>query len=738
MVTSTAPLSKSRGCWLTIAFGAFSFLGFFKTISAEMGPSAIKRDNAGGVQTVLLAASKQQHPFDLFTNSSGGVDFEAYPNDDIVPWNNDLLVCHNTQQALSCSSDSNIKNLCCFEGPGGLVLQTQLWDYDPGMGPEDAFTVHGLSPGNCDGSYEQFCDLSGELLNATQTLLDFGQYELLETMKYYWKDNKENDSSLWEYEFNKHGTCFSTLRPGCYGYEYEGRENAIDYFKITLNLYHKLPTFEWLKNAGITPSDERTYDKEDILRALSGKFGYNPRISCDANNALNEVWYFFYVEGSLRNQKFKGTDSINDSNCPNNGIKFLPKRFPVPEVSDVDHSSQVPILEETAPLASMEILESSFSISTKAKTPTCPLDLPYSCTNDTVVDDLCCFEYPGGVILLTQFWDYNPGIGPDNEFTIHGLWPDNCDGTYAQFCDSSLRVNSVADIISQWDENLLTEMNRLWKDYRGNDENLWLHEYNKHGTCYSTIKPTCYGDSFDKSKRGDVYDFFKKTVALNSELPTYEWLQKDGVVPSTTATYTFDQIISALKNNFGAEPYIRCDSENALQEVWYFHHLRGSLIDGDYNRIDTLARSRCRSTGIKFSPKLKSKHPRPPTPPTPGDPDGAQRGFVIISGQRGCLIRNGHWFTSGSCATYTLIPLSTGSYTLKSSGGYCTLQNNKLTCSKSVSDPFEFNYNEQTGFIGANGNEMWSSDAVPKGQSQSIVSLGESGAVTFKLVWNRR
>jgi ribonuclease T2 len=56
----------------------------------------------------------------------------------------------------------------------------------------------------------------------------------------------------------------------------------------------------------------------------------------------------------------------------------------------------------------------------------CPADSPLSCQNTTTVEDLCCFNAPGGQLLLTNFWDADPAVGPENSWTIHGLWPDHC------------------------------------------------------------------------------------------------------------------------------------------------------------------------------------------------------------------------------------------------------------------------------------------------------------------------
>lgn len=55
--------------------------------------------------------------------------------------------------------------------------------------------------------------------------------------------------------------------------------------------------------------------------------------------------------------------------------------------------------------------------------PSCPIDGPTSCQNSTDAGDSCCFVYPGGRMLLTQFWDAEVQAGgSDEDWTIHGLW----------------------------------------------------------------------------------------------------------------------------------------------------------------------------------------------------------------------------------------------------------------------------------------------------------------------------
>lgn len=67
--------------------------------------------------------------------------------------------------------------------------------------------------------------------------------------------------------------------------------------------------------------------------------------------------------------------------------------------------------------------------------PSCPLDGPTSCNNNTDADS-CCFVYPGGRLLLTQFWDSKVHVGGSEEdWTLHGLWYVDGIHTKQEVCD---------------------------------------------------------------------------------------------------------------------------------------------------------------------------------------------------------------------------------------------------------------------------------------------------------------
>jgi ribonuclease T2 len=61
-------------------------------------------------------------------------------------------------------------------------------------------------------------------------------------------------------------------------------------------------------------------------------------------------------------------------------------------------------------------------------------------------------------------------------------------------------------------------MDLYWKDSGGDDESFWEHEWDKHGTCISTLEPSCYTGY---TATQEVVDFFQKTVDLFQTLDSY-------------------------------------------------------------------------------------------------------------------------------------------------------------------------------------------------------------------------
>jgi ribonuclease T2 len=94
---------------------------------------------------------------------------------------------------------------------------------------------------------------------------------------------------------------------------YRQHEEVVDFFDTAIKYYRRFPTFSWLQEAKIVPSNTTGYTYTDIRDVLFAKHGGVPFIGCSGpkyNNTaagkaanstdsgatvLSEVWYYEYV-----------------------------------------------------------------------------------------------------------------------------------------------------------------------------------------------------------------------------------------------------------------------------------------------------------------------------------------------------------------------------------------------------------------------------------------------------------
>lgn len=69
--------------------------------------------------------------------------FLAPPNNVAQAAQTSSVSCPTTS-VLSCHNTTAQTNTCCFNAPGGQLLQTQFWDTNPVAGPSNHWTIHGL------------------------------------------------------------------------------------------------------------------------------------------------------------------------------------------------------------------------------------------------------------------------------------------------------------------------------------------------------------------------------------------------------------------------------------------------------------------------------------------------------------------------------------------------------------------------------------------------------------------
>jgi len=171
-----------------------------------------------------------------------------------------------------------------------------------------------------------------------------------------------------------------------------------------------------------------TGDEAHVVGCASARPRSKPRVQ----NSLGRAWRSVSLPPHLQSQ-FALPDRCSlhrTTSSPSSSTVILSTSTSTSSIPSVVTSTST-----SSPNSPSVVTTTSTSTSsTSAATPTgydafnCPADLPFSCHNTTAIDNTCCFESPGGLILQTQFWDTNPASGPNNSWTIHGLWPDNCDG----------------------------------------------------------------------------------------------------------------------------------------------------------------------------------------------------------------------------------------------------------------------------------------------------------------------
>ncbi|KAI6896979.1 hypothetical protein D0867_14509 [Hortaea werneckii] len=267
---------------------------------------------------------------------------------------------------LSCSSkaDSTTVDSCCVETFGGLFLQTQFWDVYTGLEsegqllPTHSWTIHGLWPDFCNGSYTQYCDLTRQYdpdpspntttgtpegtyvppyngSNIGTFLEPFGALDLRAYMNKYWIAQNEPNYDLWAHEFSKHATCFSTFDIPCYGPDYVEHEEVVDFFETVIKYFMRLPTWGWLGAHGIYPSNTTTYTLSDMQSALSQQYGATPYLGCSgprynetvagANSTdtgrtqLSEVRYYFHAYGKPQHGGSIPVEKTGSSSCATSG-----------------------------------------------------------------------------------------------------------------------------------------------------------------------------------------------------------------------------------------------------------------------------------------------------------------------------------------------------------------------------------------------------------------------------------
>ncbi|KAK1470256.1 ribonuclease T2 family protein [Colletotrichum tamarilloi] len=234
--------------------------------------------------------------------------------------------------APKCPIDGSARNACCHVYPSSRLLLTQFWDdtvHAPGA--EEDWTLHGLWPEPCDGSYKAFYGMEPQFTNITDILKHYGQDDLLALMERYWVAAYGTNNNLWASEYNTHASCINTLSSTCYDTAYAPGIEVVDYFTRAFSLFRQLDTFTALERAGITPSTSKRYALAEVTRTLERLSGGRVVLRCSGQgrDVLHEAWYSYSLMGSLQTGQFVPASDLGSysdaSNCARE-VRYLPKK----------------------------------------------------------------------------------------------------------------------------------------------------------------------------------------------------------------------------------------------------------------------------------------------------------------------------------------------------------------------------------------------------------------------------
>ncbi|KAG6146409.1 hypothetical protein E4U28_000602 [Claviceps purpurea] len=217
--------------------------------------------------------------------------------------------------------------------------------------------------------------------------------------------------------------------------------------------------------------------------------------------------------------------------------------------------------------------------------------------------DTCCTETYGGLLVATQLWSTFTGresegqVYAKNSWSIHGLWPDFCNGSYTQYCDLSRQYDPKP---SPNTTNSKPDGVRV-PPYTGEPIDGWFAPHGKL-SLLSSMKKHWPPNS---SPHDDLFTFFETVLRWHRTLPTFQWLLDAGIQPSNTTSYTYAAIQAALAQTPDGQhhppAFIGCggprfnetlrgrgsldNGRTELNEIWYYFHVRGRPQRGEGRRV---------------------------------------------------------------------------------------------------------------------------------------------------------
>jgi len=169
---------------------------------------------------------------------------------------------------------------------------------------------------------------------------------------------------------------------------------------------------------------------------------------------------------------------------------------------------------------------------------------------------------PFDMNMFVLQWD--PELSSDF-FTIHGIWPENLDGSFPQFCGGRRFILNLI-------EPLILDLDKVWPSNTGRNAGFWSWEWNKHGSCTGLSQ----------------LEYFQQALNYHSDFDMKGALAKSRITPSASRNYTLSQIKQAVKSNIGSNPAVHCVSSFLVEIALCFNATTNDMFDCPDNTNSSL------------------------------------------------------------------------------------------------------------------------------------------------------
>lgn len=186
-------------------------------------------------------------------------------------------------------------------------------------------------------------------------------------------------------------------------------------------------------------------------------------------------------------------------------------------------------------------------------------------------------QWPGSYCDTRRSCCYPSTGKPAADFGIHGLWPNNNDGSWPSNCDPDSEFDS-----SKIDD-LMEDIRTHWPTLScpSNDgTKFWTHEWEKHGTCSESAL--------------DQHAYFKSALTLKNKLNLLQVLTDEGIEPDG-GFYNINRVKNAIKRGTGFTPGIECNVDESRNSQLYQIYMCVDTSGTEFIECPLFPRTKCGS-----------------------------------------------------------------------------------------------------------------------------------------------